>query len=206
MTKEYDLVVLGGGTGGYVAAIRASQLGMKVAVVEAKKLGGTCLHSGCIPTKTLLRKAEIYREATLAKNYGIDLKVKGIDFSKVQAKKESIIKQLHSGIEQLFKKHQIDLYNGYGRILGPSIFSPLPGTISVEYESGEENTMLVPTNVLIATGSKPREINELQTDGNHILNSDQALKLTKLPKSILIIGGGIIGIEWASLLVDLGVK
>lgn len=206
MTKEYDLVVLGGGTGGYVAAIRASQLGMKVAVVEAKKLGGTCLHSGCIPTKTLLRTAEIYREATLAKNYGIDLKVKGIDFSKVQAKKESIIKQLHSGIEQLFKKHQIDLYNGYGRILGPSIFSPLPGTISVEYESGEENTMLVPTNVLIATGSKPREINELQTDGNHILNSDQALKLTKLPKSILIIGGGIIGIEWASLLVDLGVK
>src|SRR5690625_3063780 len=143
MTNEYDLVVLGGGTGGYVAAIRAAQLGMKIAIVETNKLGGTCLHRGCIPSKALLRTAELYRQATLALDYGIHVAVEGIDFAKTQAKKMSIIEQLHNGITALMKKHNIDVYEGYGRILGPSIFSPLPGTISVEHKSGEENTMLV---------------------------------------------------------------
>lgn len=205
MTKEYDLVVLGGGTGGYVAAIRAAQLGMNVAIVEADKLGGTCLHRGCIPTKTLLRTAELYRQASLSRNYGIDVTVNNIDFTKVQAKKDAVIEQLHNGIIALMKKNNIDVYEGYGRILGPSIFSPLPGTISVEYASGDENTMLVPKYVLIATGSKPRTLPNLEIDGKTVMTSDEALNMDELPKSIIIIGGGVIGIEWASLLCDLGV-
>lgn len=206
MTKEYDLVVLGGGTGGYVAAIRAAQLGMDVALVEANELGGTCLHRGCIPTKTLLRTAELYRHTSLAGEYGIDVTVNEIQFTKVQAKKDSIINQLHNGIKALMQKNKIDVYEGYGRILGPSIFSPLPGTISVEYQSGNENTMLVPKYVLIATGSNPRTLPGVEIDGTYILSSDEALQLEELPQSIVIVGGGVIGIEWASLLVDLGVE
>src|SRR5699024_7931265 len=177
-----------------------------VALVEADELGGTCLHRGCIPTKTLLRTAELYRQTNLAEQYGIDVTVGGIQFTKVQAKKESVIDQLHNGIKALMQKNKIDVYEGYGRILGPSIFSPLPGTISVEYESGEENTMLVPKNVLIATGSKPRTLPGVEIDGTYILSSDEALQLEELPQSIIIVGGGVIGIEWASLLVDLGVE
>lgn len=206
MTKEYDLVVLGGGTGGYVAAIRAAQLGKKVAIVEAEKLGGTCLHEGCIPTKSLLRTAELYRQTSLAKQYGIDLTVHQIDFKQVQAKKNDIIKQLYEGVHALMKKNKIDVYDGYGRILGPSIFSPLPGTVSIEHTSGEENTMLVPKNVLIATGSKPRSLEGIPFDGTYIVNSKDLLEMKALPSSIIIVGGGVIGIEWASLLVDLGVE
>src|SRR5690606_27983165 len=131
MSKEYDLVVLGGGTGGYVAAIRAAQLGMQVAVVERENLGGTCLYRGCLPTKPFLRYAEMYRQTKLASEYGVDVTVNKVDLERLQAKKESIIQQLHNGIQTLMKKHKIDVYYGYGRILGPSIFSPLPGTISV---------------------------------------------------------------------------
>lgn len=206
MTKDYDLVVLGGGTGGYVAAIRASQLGMKVALVEAKKLGGTCLHRGCIPTKTLLRTAELYRNTSLAQQYGIEVTVDHINFNKVKENTNHTIKQLHSGINILMEKNHIDVYKGYGRILGPSIFSPLPGTISIEYNTGEENTMLVPKYVLIATGSQPRSLPNIETDGTVVMNSNDVLEMDALPKSIVIIGGGVIGIEWASLLVDLGVK
>lgn len=206
MTKEYDLVVLGGGTGGYVAAIRAAQLGMKVAIIEADKLGGTCLHRGCIPTKTLLRTAELHRQATLSLTYGIDVTVNHIDFAKVQSRKNAVIEQLHQGINALMKKNHIDIYHGYGRILGPSIFSPLPGTISVEYASGEENTLIVPKYVLIATGSKPRTLPNLDIDGKKVMTSDEALEMDTLPESIMIIGGGVIGVEWASLLCDLGVN
>lgn len=206
MSKEYDLVVLGGGTGGYVAAIRAAQLGMQVAVVEREKLGGTCLHRGCIPTKTFLRSAEMYRQTKLASEYGVDVTVNKVDLERLQAKKESIIQQLHNGIQTLMKKHKIDVYYGYGRILGPSIFSPLPGTISVEKASGEDNDMLIPKFVLIATGSSPRTIEGIPVDGNTIITSDEALMMTKLPQSIVILGGGVIGIEWASLLSDFGVK
>lgn len=206
MTKEYDLVVLGGGTGGYVAAIRASQLGMKVALVEADKLGGTCLHRGCIPSKTLLRTAELSRQLQVARDFGVNVSLDKIDFEKTQHKKDAIINQLHTGIQALIQKNQIDLYQGYGRILGPSIFSPLPGTISVEYAGEVENTMIVPKYVLIATGSSPKVLKGLEFDGEFILSSDDALAMKKLPSSMIIVGGGVIGIEWASLLVDLGVE
>lgn len=206
MSKEYDLVVLGGGTGGYVAAIRAAQLGMRVAIVEKEKLGGTCLHRGCIPTKTFLRAAELYRQASLSSEYGIDVTVNKFNMNKLLVKKRDIIDQLHNGINALMKKYNIDIYEGYGRILGPSIFSPLPGTISVEKTTGEDNDMLVPKFVLIATGSRPRLLSDVNSDQNNIITSDEALNMEELPKSIIILGGGVIGIEWASLLSDFGVE
>ena len=206
MTKEYDLVILGGGTGGYVAAIRAQQLGMNVAVVEKEKLGGTCLHNGCIPSKALLKTAQLYRDMKQSSIFGIKTEKLALDYSEAQNRKNKIIDTLHQGVQSLLKKANIDVYHGFGRILGPSIFSPIPGTISIEYENGTENTMLVPKNILIATGSKPRLIPELPVDGEKILHSDQALQLDQLPESMVIIGGGIIGIEWASLLQDLGVQ
>lgn len=206
MSKEYDLVVLGGGTGGYVAAIRAAQLGMRVAIVEKEKLGGTCLHRGCIPTKTFLRAAELYRQTSLSSEYGIDVTVNKFNMNKLLVKKRDIIDQLHNGINALMKKYNIDIYEGYGRILGPSIFSPLPGTISVEKTTGEDNDMLVPKFVLIATGSRPRLLSDVNSDQNNIITSDEALNMEELPKSIIILGGGVIGIEWASLLSDFGVE
>ncbi|PGL72386.1 dihydrolipoyl dehydrogenase [Bacillus sp. AFS055030] len=206
MATEYDLVVLGGGTGGYVAAIRASQLGLKVAVVEKNKLGGTCLHAGCIPSKALLRSAEVYSTAKKSEEFGVETEGVTLNFSKVQQRKENIVAGLHKGVEHLMKQGKIDVYNGLGRILGPSIFSPMPGTISVEMNDGSENEMLIPKNVLVATGSRPKSLPGLTIDGEHVMSSDEALKMESLPASIIIVGGGVIGIEWASMLADFGVE
>ncbi|HLR62461.1 MAG TPA: dihydrolipoyl dehydrogenase [Lentibacillus sp.] len=205
MANEYDLVVLGGGTGGYVAAIRASQLGMQVAVVEKGKLGGTCLNRGCIPSKSLLRSAEVFKQTKEANEYGVETSDITLNFAKVQERKNGIIKTLRQGVEGLMKKGKIDVYEGLGRILGPSIFSPMPGTISIEYANGDENTMLVPKNVLIATGSTPKSLPDLELDGEIVMSSDEALNMSELPSSIIIVGGGVIGIEWASMLSDFGV-
>ncbi len=205
MAKEYDVVILGGGTGGYVAAIRASQLGLKTAIVESGKLGGTCLHAGCIPTKALLRSAEVYAQSKRADEFGIEIQQTVLNFGKVQARKETVVEQLYKGVQHLMKKGKIDVYNGYGRILGPSIFSPMPGTISVEMNDGSENEMLIPKNVIIATGSRPRKLAGVDIDGQTIFTSDEFLNITELPKSIIIVGGGVIGIEWASMLHDFDV-
>ena len=206
LAKEYDVVILGGGTGGYVAAIRASQLGLKTAIVERDKLGGTCLHYGCIPTKSYLRSAEVLTTAKNAMQYGVETGTAVLQFDKVVARKNAIVAQLYKGVQGLIKKGKIDVYLGTGRILGPSIFSPMPGTISVEMADGSDNEMLVPTNVVIATGSKPRHLDGINVDGQTILDSNDMLTLTQLPKSITIVGGGVIGIEWASMLHDFGVK
>ncbi|WP_432702832.1 dihydrolipoyl dehydrogenase [Lysinibacillus sphaericus] len=206
MAQNYDVVILGGGTGGYVAAIRAAQLGLKTAIVERERLGGTCLHKGCIPSKALLRSAEVYRMANkTASEFGVEITGVTLQFNKVQARKQAIVEQLSQGVNTLMKKGKIDVYEGTGRILGPSIFSPMPGTISVEMRNGEENEMLVPTNVVIATGSKPRGMAGLTVDGKYVMNSDHALQMEALPTSLLIVGGGVIGIEWASMLCDFGV-
>ncbi|MBM7584556.1 dihydrolipoamide dehydrogenase [Bacillus pakistanensis] len=206
MAQEYDLVILGGGTGGYVAAIRASQLGLKTAIVEKGKLGGTCLHRGCIPSKALLRSAEVYSTAKEAESFGVMINDVQLDFTRVQERKANIVDGLHKGVQHLMKQGKIDVYEGTGRILGPSIFSPMPGTISVEYKNGDENDMLIPKNVIIATGSRPRTLPGLDIDGEHVLSSDEALELESLPKSMIIVGGGVIGIEWASMLSDFGVE
>ncbi|MFC7320817.1 dihydrolipoyl dehydrogenase [Halobacillus campisalis] len=206
MAEEYDLVVLGGGTGGYVAAIRASKLGLKVAIVEKREMGGTCLHRGCIPSKALLRSAEVFRQTKEAGQFGISTSEPVLDFAKVQERKQSIVNTLHKGVQGLMKKGKIDVFEGFGRILGPSIFSPTAGTISVEMNNGEENEMIVPKNVLIATGSSPKSLPGLEVDGELVMTSDEALHMEELPESIIIIGGGVIGIEWASMLADFGVK
>ncbi|MGN7478408.1 dihydrolipoyl dehydrogenase [Solibacillus silvestris] len=206
MAKEYDVVILGGGTGGYVAAIRASQLGLKTAIVEKNKLGGTCLHAGCIPTKALLRSAEVYVQSKKAIDFGVEVNDVSVNFERVQQRKSIVVDQLYKGVQHLMKKGQIDVYNGFGRILGPSIFSPMPGTISVEMNDGTENEMLVPKNVILATGSRPRHLEGLKVDGEKIFTSDEFLTIEKLPKSVIIIGGGVIGVEWASMLVDFDVE
>ncbi|WP_077603105.1 dihydrolipoyl dehydrogenase [Oceanobacillus sojae] len=205
MAAEYDLVILGGGTGGYVAAIRASQLKMKVAIVEKAALGGTCLHRGCIPSKALLRSAEVYQQTRNADEFGVEVNEPVLNFIKVQQRKKAIVDQLHKGVQGLMKKGKIDVYQGFGRVLGPSIFSPMPGTISVEYENGDENDMLIPKNVLIATGSEPNTLPGLDFDGELVISSNEALEMEELPKSMLIVGGGVIGVEWASMLNDFGV-
>ncbi|MEH7414772.1 dihydrolipoyl dehydrogenase [Neobacillus drentensis] len=206
MAQEYDLVILGGGTGGYVAAIRASQLGLKTAIVEKGKLGGTCLHKGCIPSKALLRSAEVFATTKRGEDFGVITSDVSLDFGKVQARKNKIIDQLHKGVQHLMKQGKIDVYEGIGRILGPSIFSPMPGTISVEMNNGAENEMLIPKNVILATGSRPRTLPGLEIDGRYVISSDEALQLETLPKSIIIVGGGVIGIEWASMLSDFGIE
>jgi dihydrolipoamide dehydrogenase len=205
MSQEFDLVVLGGGTGGYVAAIRASQLGMKVAIVEKEKLGGTCLHRGCIPSKALLRSAEVYATLKESDKYGISADSVGYDFRKVQSRKQGIVDQLHKGVQYLMKKGNIAVFEGIGRVMGPSIFSPQAGAVRVEKPNGDQE-MLVPRFLLIATGSRPRTLPGLTIDGTAVVTSDEALQWEELPSSVTIVGGGVIGIEWASMLNDFGVE
>ncbi|GGH97757.1 MULTISPECIES: dihydrolipoyl dehydrogenase [Mammaliicoccus] len=205
MSKEYDLVILGGGTAGYVSAIRASQLGKKVAIVEKYKIGGTCLHKGCIPTKSYLKTAEILRYINHSTEYGIKTASAEFEIMDIVAKKDETVSTMYSGVQSLMKKYKIDVYEGNGRILGPSLFSPQAGTVSVEFENGESE-LLVNNNVLIATGSRPIELPFLEFNHHTVISSDDMMHLETLPHNILIIGGGVIGLEFASLLNDLGVE
>jgi dihydrolipoamide dehydrogenase len=204
-TKEYDLIILGGGIGGYTAAIRAAQAGRSAAIVERDKLGGTCLHRGCIPSKALLRSAEVYAQMKESERYGIVAESVSVDFAKVMSRKDGIVEQLYNGVQYLMKKNKIDVYVGNGRVIGPSIFSPRSGAIAIDTED-EETPTLVGKNTLIATGSRPRSLPGLAPDGVKVLTSDDALKLAQLPASMLIVGGGVIGVEWASMLNDFGVS
>lgn len=204
MEKQYDVVVLGGGPGGYTAAIRAAQVGKTVALVERDKLGGTCLHRGCIPSKALLRSAELFA-AVKDDSFGIAAAQVSVNFAKVQERKAGIVEQLHRGVQFLMKKNKIDVYAGTGCIIGPSIFSPRSGSVAVETNAGEPVT-LVPQHLIVATGSRPKTLPGLEPDGERILTSDEALALERLPASVLIVGGGVIGTEWASLLNDFGVE
>ncbi|MCS6150903.1 dihydrolipoyl dehydrogenase, partial [Lacticaseibacillus paracasei] len=207
MTMNTDLVVLGGGPGGYVAAIRAAQLGMQVVLVEKAKVGGICLHKGCIPTKSLLHSGETLRLMQSAATFGgiIEGKV-GVDFAKIQARKATVVDQLYRGVQGLMKKNKITVLNGTGAVLGPSIFSPVSGTVSVTFDDkSKEDVMIVPKHVIIATGSSPKTLPSLPIDEKMILTSNGMLELTALPKKVAIIGGGVIGVEWASLLNDFGV-
>src|SRR5699024_664764 len=157
-------------------------------------------------SKALLRSAEVFRQTQSASEYGIDSKETTLNFLNVQKRKNSIVDTLHKGVQGLMKKNKIDVYEGFGRILVPSIFSPMAGTISIEYENGDENTMIVPKNVLIATGSRPKTVPDLPIDGTYVMTSDDALHMKTLPSSIIIVGGGVIGIEWASMLADFEVE
>ncbi|REE70610.1 dihydrolipoamide dehydrogenase [Paenibacillus taihuensis] len=207
MTLQCDLAIIGGGIAGYTAAIRAAQAGKKVIIVEKEKLGGTCLHKGCIPSKSLLHSAEIYATLRGADAYGIAVAENAIsiDFPKVQRRKANTIEGLYKGLQYLMRKHDITVVKGIGRVIGPSIFSPKSGSVAVEFEDGEMET-IVPTNLIIATGSRPRTLPGLEPVPGQLMTSDEALEMDNLPKSMLIIGGGVIGVEWASLLIDFGIE
>ncbi|MEC0237358.1 dihydrolipoyl dehydrogenase [Paenibacillus kribbensis] len=205
MTIHCDVAILGGGTGGYVAAIRAAQLGKEVVIIEQDKLGGTCLHRGCIPSKALLRSAEVYATIKESAQYGIETSGAQLVFPKVQERKEAVVEQLHQGVQFLMHKNKITVLSGKGRVIGPSIFSPKSGAVAVELEDGEMETV-VPAHLMIATGSRPRVLPGLEPDGEFILSSDEALMLEELPASLIIVGGGVIGVEWASMLNDFGVE
>lgn len=205
MTEHCDVAILGGGIGGYSAAIRLSQLGKKVVLVEKEKLGGTCLHKGCIPSKALLRSAEVYSTMLDSDQFGVETATVTLNFAKVQERKRSVVDELYSGLQSLIKSHNIRVMNGNGRILGPTIFAPKSGTIGVEKEDGEVET-IISDHLIIATGSRPKTLPGVEVDGTYIMTSDEALQMDKLPTSIMIIGGGVIGIEWASMLADFGVK
>jgi dihydrolipoamide dehydrogenase len=205
MALTYDVAVLGGGIGGYTAAIRAAQLGKKVAIIEQDMLGGTCLHRGCIPSKTFLRSAEVFATFKESEQFGIQAENISVQFDKIQQRKVGIVNQLHRGVIYLMQKNKIDVIQGKGRVIGPSIFSPKSGAVAVELQDGEMETV-VPTHLIIATGSRPRTLPGIEIDGQYAMTSDEALNMTELPKSMIIVGGGVIGAEWASLLSDFGVE
>ncbi|WP_342386991.1 dihydrolipoyl dehydrogenase [Salinicoccus bachuensis] len=206
MAYEYDLVILGGGTAGYVAAIKAGQAGLRTAIVEKEKLGGTCLHKGCIPTKSMLKSAEVANTMKHADIFGIGAVEPEIDMTKIQERKRDVVDQMYNGVKHLMKKHKVDVFNGHGRILGPSIFSPMAGTVAVEHPEDEEaeSEILINQHVMIATGSHPRPLPFLPFDGNLVLSSDDMMTLDHVPSRMAIIGGGVIGLEFASILTDLG--
>ena len=204
MAREFDVVVIGGGPGGYVAAIKAAQAGKSVALVEANQLGGTCLHRGCIPTKALLKAASVYQTAKHGSDYGVETGDVTFNLEKAQQFKRELVTGLEKGIIHLMKQGKIDVFHGKASILGPSIFSPQPGTVAIEDEAGESE-LILPNQLIIATGSIPRELPGLPFDHDRIMNSDDLLNVDTLPTSIAIVGGGVIGVEWASMLIDLDV-
>lgn len=205
MEKEFDLVIIGGGIAGYTAAIRASQLGMHVALIEKNKLGGTCLHQGCIPTKTYLKTAKMIDEMKHAEIYGLESIQPIFSFGKIQKRKNEIVEQLHRGIQYLIQKNNIKVFYGTATLLGPSIFSPRAGTVSVTYEDASSE-LIQNKHVLICTGSRPKSLSCLPFNHKTVISSDDFMKLDSLPKSIGIVGGGVIGIEFASFLADLNVN
>ena len=208
MVKQKDLIILGGGTGGYVAAIKAAQAGRQVTIIEKNKLGGTCLHNGCIPTKAMLKSAEVMEIANQSDNFGLEFNGElTLNYTKVLKRKESIINQLHQGVKALMKKNKIEIIEGTGVVQGPSIFTPDSGGVAVTYnDESLEDEIFVPKNLIIATGSSPMTLPNLPIDEEQILSSDGLLQLTELPKSMAIVGGGVIGCEWASILSAFGVE
>lgn len=197
MADNFDVIVVGGGPGGYVAAIRAAQLKMKVALVEAKHLGGICLNWGCIPTKALLRSAEVKHLIDHAAEFGITVGEAKVDLPKVVARSRAVSKQLSSGIAHLMKKNKVTVYDGFGKLTGN-------GTLSVSRDNKPVAQLAAP-HIILATGARPRQIPGLEVDGKQIISYFEAMVPETLPKSLLIMGSGAIGIEFASFYHTMGV-
>jgi dihydrolipoyl dehydrogenase len=203
MTNDYDVIVIGAGTGGYVAAIRAAQLGLKVACVEKQKsLGGTCLIWGCIPTKALLEHAHALKVVQGAKEWGVtigdgsSLPV-SIDMKQVHARKDKIVTGLTKGVEFLFKKNKIDWIKGTARLAGNGV---------VEVFEGDKQTLKATKEIIVATGSSPRSVPGITIDNERIITSDQAIHMKAVPKTIAIMGSGAVGVEFASIFRSFGAE
>jgi dihydrolipoyl dehydrogenase len=198
VANEYDVIVIGAGTGGYVAAIRAAQLGLKTAVVEKQKaLGGTCLLWGCIPTKALLEHAHALKVVQHAKDWGVTLTAGavGIDMGQVQTRKDRIVGSLTKGVEFLFKKNKIDWIKGTARLTGNG---------GVDVFEGDKQTLRASKEIIVATGSTPRGVPGVEIDRRRIITSDEAIQLRDVPKTLVIIGSGAVGVEFASIFARFG--
>lgn len=191
---KYDIIVIGSGPGGYVAAIRASQLGKRVAIVEKAELGGVCLNWGCIPTKALLKSAQVFTYCKNATHYGVSVEgdVKP-DFEKIVARSRTVAETMSKGVAFLMKKNNIDILTGWGRLAGE-------GKVEVD------GTLYEAEAVILATGARPRQMPFMPVDGQHIISSKEALTLPHLPQSMIVVGSGAIGSEFACLYASLGVK
>ena len=190
---QFDLVILGGGSGGYACALRAAQLGKTVALIESGKLGGTCLHRGCIPTKALLHSGEIADSAREASTFGVNAQFLSMDMVAVNAYKDGVISKLHKGLQGLVKSRNITFVEGHGRLVSKD-------TVEV---NGERYTG---TNVVLATGSYAKSLPGLEIDGVRVMTSDHATNLTYVPKSVIVLGGGVIGCEFASVWKSFGAE
>ena len=190
---QFDLVILGGGSGGYACALRAAQLGKNVALIESGKLGGTCLHRGCIPTKALLHSGEIADSAREASTFGVNAQFLSMDMVAVNAYKDGVISKLHKGLQGLVKSRNITFVEGHGRLVSKD-------TVEV---NGERYTG---TNVVLATGSYAKSLPGLEIDGVRVMTSDHATNLTYVPKSVIVLGGGVIGCEFASVWKSFGAE
>jgi dihydrolipoamide dehydrogenase len=197
VADQYDLIVLGSGPGGYVAAIRASQLGLKVAIVERENLGGICLNWGCIPTKALLRTSEIYHYMTHADAYGLSAGQPGFDLAAIVARSRGVAGKLSGGVKGLMKKHKIAVHDGDGVLTGPT---------SLTVTKDGKITELAAKNVIVATGARARDLPFTKSDGERIWTYRHAMVPTAMPTNLLVIGSGAIGVEFASFYSDMGAK
>lgn len=195
---NYDIIIIGSGPGGYVAAIRASQLGFKTAVVEKAELGGICLNWGCIPTKALLKSAQVYQYTKHAAEYGIIVNDSRPDFEKIIARSRSVADAMSKGIQYLFKKNKIDVIQGFGKLINPS-------TVQVQKNDGSTENITA-QHIILATGARSKELPQLKQDGKKIIGYREALTLPYLPKSMIIVGSGAIGCEFAYFYNTMGTK
>ena len=196
--KKYDLLIIGGGPGGYVAAIKGAQLGLSVGLVEKDKVGGACLHKGCIPTKALIQSTHVYELCKKSKEYGIITEGVHVDFREFHKRKRSIVTKLFGGVKHLLKKNGVDLLNGTGQISSP-------GKIMVK-ENDTIKEEISAKNIIISTGSSPMVFKGMPHDKKNVLTSDDILELEEIPSSLLIVGGGPIGVEFAYIFNALGSK
>lgn len=194
--KKFDIAVLGGGPGGYPAAIRAAQKGKKVALIEAKEMGGTCLNRGCIPSKALIANAEAWHRLQEVKQLGIQIQGATFDYNQMAKHKDQVVDRMRKGLEGVIAANQITVFRGYGQFVSPHEIKVM----------GQDNVLIEADKIIIATGSEPRVIPAFPFDYERIHDSTSLLALTELPKSIIIVGGGVIGCEFASLLNALGVS
>ncbi|HEX5068022.1 MAG TPA: dihydrolipoyl dehydrogenase [Myxococcota bacterium] len=195
--KSYDCIVIGGGPGGYVAAIRARQLGLSTALVERAELGGICLNWGCIPTKALLRTAELRHAIAEAKDFGLEVGEVRVDFSRVIARSRAVAERLSKGVAHLMRKNKVEVHAGSARLVGP-------GVLRVEGE-GEAQELRAP-HIIVATGARARSLPGIVPDGDRVWTYREAMIPTSMPRSLVVIGSGAIGIEFASFYADLGAE